>query len=77
MSKEINWYELLQRPLSPVTFPNDAFTSDLNHVNVKGRPYGAIAYARELTPSDVDSYELNPISAPRELFDWELMILNK
>lgn len=72
---KLYWYELTMRGVSPGAFPRGAFTSEVNHINQKGKDYGAVAYTKPLTKQQIDSYELRAIEPPRELYDYEEMIL--
>jgi len=68
MEKSAVWYELVYRGISVGTHPKKGYlTSDFDHINSKGFEYGAVAYARDLTDSEVYEYELKKIEAPREL----------
>lgn len=68
----IYWYELLYRGVSPGAIPRGSIATEHNHTNRRGFEFGAVAYDRELSPEEVDNYELNPIKPVRPLYDYEL-----
>lgn len=70
------WYELTMRGVSPGAYPRGPFTSEVSHINKEGRDYGAVAYKEPLTPIQIKTYELRAIEPPRELYDYEEMIIN-
>ena len=73
---KVYWYELLYRGVSVGTQPKKGWvTSDLEHINVKGKEFGAVMYNRPLTEQEIEDYELRPIEAPRELFAHEKELL--
>ncbi|PJH64408.1 hypothetical protein [Salmonella enterica] len=72
----VYWYELTLRGVSPGAYPRGAFTTEINHVNYKGKDYGAVAYIEPLSAEQIDNYELKAIYPPRELYDYERKILN-
>ncbi len=67
------WYELLYRGVSPGAMPRDSIAAEHSHINSRGFQFGAVAYNRELTPEEIDNYELKPIDPVRELYDYELI----
>lgn len=69
---EVYWYELVYRGISPGCFPSkDWVATEHNHINYKGKKYGAVAYNRQLTEKEIKGYELNPIEPVRELYEFE------
>lgn len=70
---KVHWYELVYRGISGGTQPKkNLVVSEPNHVNHKGREYGAVGYSEPLTEEQIADYELRPIASPRELFDYEI-----
>ena len=72
---EMFWYELVYRGISPVCFPRGAVAVEHNHINYKGKKYGAVAYLEPLKDDKIKSYELEPIDPLRELNDVEIYYL--
>lgn len=54
--RKLYWYEYKFRGFSPGCQPNDLVEWDDEY----GR-FGAVAYERELTPKELEDYELHPI----------------
>ena len=69
---KIYWYELVYRDVSPGCFPRGTVAVEHNHINYKGRKYGAVAYLEPLANEQIKSYELNPVCKIRELNDIEI-----
>lgn len=68
----VYWYELVYRGASPGCFPRGTVAVEHNHVNHKGRKFGAVAYSEPLKENQIKSYELEPIDPIRELNDVEI-----
>lgn len=71
---KLHWYELVFRGISPGCFPRGPVATEHNHINYKGRKFGAVAYDEPLTEQQVSSYELVAIDPLRDMNDVELYL---
>jgi hypothetical protein len=56
------WYELEARPIDIGTIPKDPAKLDFEWINERGFKFGRVQYDRELTPEEIEHYDLKAIA---------------
>lgn len=58
---KLYWYELIHRPISLNTQPDDFSEMNRDHINRNGFAFGKVAYSRLLSQKELSDYQLEPV----------------